>query len=119
MKMELRQLMMLGGMEMAVGVSSMAVANDPIVYDNIPAGYNLYSAMSSQLSSIYRFDSQTADDFILNSDMFITGVSWFGGFFRPGDPTPPDAFNILIYADAGGVPTGGPGDPSGTAPRSA
>ena len=116
MKMELRHLMILGGMGTALGVTSMAVANDPIVFDNIPAGYNMNTAMSSQFDSNYPFDSQTADDFVIGGgvDTFVTGVNWWGSFFN-GPAAPVSAFNILIYADAGGVPTGGPNDPSGTA----
>ena len=86
-------------------------------YDN--GGYDpvLSTGFSSQLDSAYPFESQAADDFVLTTGKTITGVTWDGVYFNPGPPGNNTSFNIEFYLDAGfGVaPTGGPGDPTGTA----
>jgi len=81
-------------------------ASDPIVYDNMPSGYNPDGITSSQLDTAYPFNSQVADDFVLSGDFFITGMTWVGGFFN-GDPIEVPAWNLIMYNDAGGTPTGG------------
>jgi MYXO-CTERM domain-containing protein len=86
-------------------------ASDPIIYDNGPSAGG---GTSSQLDTLYPFDSQVADDFILAADSTITGMTWVGVFWN-GSPIVIPAWNVLIYNDAGGVPTGGPGDPTPTA----
>ncbi len=93
-------------------------ATDPVIWDNFPSG-NGGNLSSSQLDTVYPFDSQVADDFTLANqgsvgDMSVTGVEWVGGWFG-GAPIAPAEFNIMFYADAGGLPTGGPTDPTGTA----
>jgi len=99
-----------------VGFALPAMAQDPVIWDN---GNGIGGAMSSQLDTAYPFDSQVADDFNLpigpnNEPAWnVTDVHWEGGFWN-GDPVPGD-FRIMFYADAGGYPTGGPADPTGTA----
>lgn len=109
------------GVSIAVLCSASAMAGT-IVWDN---GNNDGSgqALSSQRDTAFPFDSQTADDFMLPRNTVgdpllptaISEVHWQGVWFNPGPPGNATAFNILFYADAGGVPTGGPTDPSGTA----
>jgi hypothetical protein len=88
---------------------------DPIVWDN--GGIDGTSnGLSSQLDWTY-FNSQVADDFELQDDTLITDVHWWGIFWNgpPAGPNPAD-FNIIFYADAGGMPTGaGSPDPTPTA----
>jgi hypothetical protein len=88
---------------------------DPIVWDN--GGIDGTSnGLSSQLDPTY-FNSQVADDFQLEADTLITDVHWWGVFWNgpPAGPNPAD-FNIIFYADAGGMPTGaGMPDPTPTA----
>lgn len=88
-------------------------ATDPVVYDNGP---NAGGGASSQLDTVYPFDSQVADDFILGGNYTITGMTWYGVFWN-GSPITVPAWNLLIYNDDGsGVrPTGGPLDPTPTA----
>ena len=46
----------------------------------------------------------------------ITDVHWWGVFWNPGGGPNPADFNIIFYADAGGMPTGaGMPDPTPTA----
>ena len=61
--------------------------------------------------------SQLADDFTISgANNVITGATFYGTWWNPGPPGNASAFNIYIYADAGGMPTGGgTPDPSGTA----
>lgn len=109
----MRRILVLGAI---VAFALPAMAQDPIIWDN---GAGVGGFMSSQLDTAYPFDSQIADDFNLpigpnNEPAWnVTDVHWEGGFWG-GDPTPGD-FRIMFYADAGGQPTGGPGDPTGTA----
>jgi PKD repeat protein len=92
---------------------------DPIIWDNY--GYSMYdsTALSSQLDFTYPFNSQVADDFILDNDSRVTGVHWWGVFFAGDPPWPnPCDFNIIFYADdgTGNMPTGaGMEDPTSTA----
>lgn len=100
-----------------VATTAFGQASDAVIYDNGAAGYNAGVGASSQFDEVYPFDSQAADDFVLDNtaDYTLTGVSWTGLFFN-GSPLPTTSdFNIIIYADAGGDPTGGPLDPTGTA----
>jgi hypothetical protein len=88
--------------------------SDPIIFDNGgPVGF----ARSSQWDLSQPFDSQVADDFELDDDYIVTDVHWWGAFWNIQGGTYPNPcdFNIYIYENAGGVPTGGPNDPSGTA----
>ncbi len=43
-----------------------------------------------------------ADDFTLAATKTICNISWYG-FYLP-DSSPADSFNVLIHADAGGIP---------------
>jgi hypothetical protein len=91
-----------------------AASADPIIFDNgVPTVYNGYS---SQLDTAYPFNSQTADDFTLAAGQnVITDAHWWGIWWNPGPPGNATAFKIMIYADNGGMPTGGNPDPSATA----
>ena len=64
-------------------------------------------------------NAQVADDFRFLDDVVVTGVRWVGAGYRNSayGLYLPTAFNVLFYADdgSGTRPTGGPGDPSGTA----
>jgi hypothetical protein len=90
-------------------------ASREIVWDNgEPAGS--FNGMSSQFDTAYPFQSQVADDFILESETNINDVHWWGMFWNPGAGPNPADFNIIFYADAGGMPTGaGMNDPTSTA----
>ena len=104
----MRQLAVIAGLSMVVGAPAAAL------WDNgLPAGNN---ALSSQLDTVYPFNSQTADDVIFGFDVVIPGLTWYGTWWNPGPPGNATVFNIFIYADAGGHPTGaGLPDPSATA----
>ena len=113
MKMELRHLTILGGAALAVGVSSAAFAgHDPVIYDNGASDYNIGSP-ASQLDPVYPFDAGAADDFILgpsgqgDGSWNITDVHWAGVTFGPGGVAPITSFNIIFWADVGGMPGGG------------
>ncbi len=73
--------------------------------------------LSSQLDIAYPFNSQVADDFRFNITIGIHGVHWWGVFYNsPQEGPNPTDFNIIFYADAGGMPTGaGMDDPTSTA----
>ena len=96
------------------GMTTSAAAQ--VIWDNGPP---VGRPFSSQLDTCYAWDSQTADDFKLPTGpggeprWDITDVIWSGGYWN-GPPSPGD-FRIIFYADAGGRPTGGPSDPTGTA----
>ncbi len=98
-----------------VGVWVSSAAADPIIFDNGLPG--LANGLSSQLDNFYPFNSQTADDFVLQAGANkITDLHWWGLWWNPGPPGNPTAFNAIIYADAGGMPTGaGMADPTPTA----
>lgn len=105
---------------LAICAGASATLADPIVYDN-GAWDGTGNLASSQYAPNYPFDSQTADDFWLPRNpgndftpTAITDVHWTGGYYN-GNPGGAAGFNILFYNDAGGMPTGGPGDPSPTA----
>ena len=98
--------------------SSYQTRLDSIIWDNY--GYSSGAfGYASQLDMIYPFNCQTSDDFMLNDDMRVTGVHWWGVFFEGDPPWPnPTDFNIIFYADdgTGNKPTGaGMYDPTSTA----
>ncbi|UCB52414.1 MAG: hypothetical protein JSV10_10610, partial [Candidatus Zixiibacteriota bacterium] len=93
-------------------------STDPIIWDNggtTPGG----SLLSSQNDAVYPFVSQVADDFMFPTDMLVTDVHWWGGFWNgPPDEVDPCPFYVYIYADdgTGMMPTGaGMADPAPTA----
>jgi hypothetical protein len=98
-----------------LAVNSTASAGT-VIYDNFSSGYTT-DGISSQFDTAYPFESQAADDFVLGTAASITGVNFVGSYFNPGPPGSITAFNIEFYADSGTgtSPTGGPGDPTGTA----
>ncbi len=82
----------------AVLAASPALA-DPVIWDN---GMVYENGYSSQLDTVYPFDSQLADDFILQPNAnIITDVHWLGVYWNPGPPGNATAFNIFFYADDG------------------
>jgi hypothetical protein len=91
-------------------LTTVASAQD-LLWDNYPFGFG-GGYMSSQLDLVYPFDSQTADDFMTSG--MVQAIEWNGGFWG-GSPVDVPDWNIIFYADAGGKPTGGPEDPTGTA----
>ena len=93
-----------------LSVASVASAQD-LLWDNMPYG-PAGGFMASQLDLVYPFDSQLADDFV--GGFTVNHIEWNGGFFN-GSPVDIPDWNIIFYADAGGKPTGGPTDPTGTA----
>ena len=118
MKMELRHLTILGAAALAVGVTSGAFAgHDPIIYSNGTIDYGVGSP-ASQLDLAYPFDAGAADDFMLgpsgqgDNSWNITDVHWSGVFFG-GAPISIPSFNIIFWADVGGIPGGG-GQPDGS-----
>jgi len=76
-------------------------------------GAVLENSRTSQVSSSGE-EWQTADDFSLTSTSSVRQIRFWGGFFEGPDTTIP-SFNVLVYADAGGRPTGTPGNPTATA----
>jgi len=88
---------------------------DEIVWDNGGID-NTSAAMASQLDTVCPFNAQVADDFQFEADTLITDVHWWGVFWNPGSGPNPADFNIILYADEGGIPTGaGMPDPTPTA----
>ena len=89
---------------------------DPIIWDNY--GYSSGSVgLSSQLDPVNLWNSQVADDFILENESRVTGVHWWGLWWGEPRINPCD-FNIIFYADdgTGAMPTGeGMEDPTSTA----
>jgi len=59
-------------------------------------------AMASQDDVVYPFTADLADDFMGDGDDMV-GVGWWGSYWN-GTVAAPDAFNINIYADNGGMP---------------
>ena len=92
--MKTRALLIAAGTAVAFGSN---VNADPVIWDN---QFVAASLGSSQLDTIYPFDSQIADDFILDDDYYVTDVHWWGGFWN-GTPFDPIEFNIYFYADDG------------------
>lgn len=68
-------------------------------WEQLPNGA---TGASSQDDACYPFDSHIADNFVGDGTDMI-GVGWWGVYWN-GTPLPPDAFNITIYSDNGGVP---------------
>lgn len=84
------------------GAACATAANADLLYDNGMIGETL---LASQLDVLYPFNAQMADDFSVAADSYIESVEFVGGFWN-GTPFDPVDFNIYIYADDGGVPTG-------------
>jgi PKD domain len=97
--------------------SSYQTRLDPIIWDNYE--FSPYDSISlcSQLDPEYPWNSQVADDFILENNSRVTGVRWWGCWWGDLYLNPCD-FNIIFYADDGTstMPTGeGMEDPTSTA----
>lgn len=96
--------------------------NAQVIFDNGVIGID---GLASQFDTNMPFDAQVADDFSLNTgngmQYNISGITFRGIYFNPGDPGLGGVqnFNVFFYDDAGGTPTGGPLDPSGTSIASA
>ena len=72
--------------------------------------------LSSQLDVEYPFNSQCADDFQFTESMDVDQVHWWGAFWSSGGYPNPCEFNVIFYADEGGMPTGaGMDNPTSTA----
>ena len=119
MRMELRHLTILGGAVIVGGISSVAFADhDPVIYDNGAPDWLTVGSPASQLDIGFPFDAGAADDFFLghsgqgDGSWNITDVHWSGVFFN-GDAILPASFNIIFWADVGGIPDGG-GQPDGS-----
>jgi hypothetical protein len=88
------------------GPQRAAGSRQNVIWDN---GTDVGFAYSSQLDDVYPFDSQVADDFILDASYSITDVHWWGAFWNgPPNEVDPCDFYIYIYADdgTGNAPTG-------------
>jgi hypothetical protein len=86
-----------------------------LIWDNY-ADDGTGTGLSSQLDVEYPFNSQCADDFQFTQAMDVNQVHWWGQFWNGGGYPNPCEFNIIFYADDGGVPTGaGMDDPTSTA----
>jgi hypothetical protein len=95
--------------------SAHAVVSDDVIYDNGVLVSDIDAGISSAtITGTPEIVRQIADDFILDSGSTwsVTDVHWLGWDIE-NDPT--STFDIYFYADNGGKPTGGPGDPSATA----
>lgn len=95
---------LLGACSLAFMSSAQAAPLDPLIFDN---GVVPNTGLSSQLDTVYPFESQVADDFVLagGGQFNVTGISFTGLQFNdpPDIPIPTD-FNIFFYADGGGAP---------------
>ena len=92
-----------------------AAPADGVIYSN---GVTGTAAFSSQNDTVYPFNSQVADNFTLAGALpyTVSGITFRGQYFNTASAPATDTFNIFIYANNGGVPTGGGSpDPSGTA----
>lgn len=91
-------------------------ASAALLFDQFAGTGATTNAYSSQLSTggTFSFASQVADDFSLAANATVQKIRFWGAYFN-GVPAPISSFNVLVYADAGGQPTGTPGDPTGTA----
>jgi hypothetical protein len=49
--------------------------------------------------------AQRADDFIIDSDSFITSFDWWGQYAFFDTPTAPDNFTVRIFSDVGETPS--------------
>jgi hypothetical protein len=86
-----------------------------IIWDNY-ADDGTGTGLSSQLDVEYPFNSQCADDFQFTEAMDVNQVHWWGAFWNGAGYPNPCEFNVIFYADEGGVPTGaGMDDPTSTA----
>jgi len=94
----------------------------PLALAGLAHASEIYSQANGPAASLYSSQSglgilsQVADDFTLERASRIGGVRFWGGFYN-GAPTSIASFNVMIYSDAGGMPTGTPGDPTSTALR--
>ena len=79
-------------------ISSQEKISDTIIWDNY--GYSSGSqGFASQLDVLFPLNCQVGDDFMLNSDMQVTVVHWWGVFWEGDSPWPnPTDFNIIFYA---------------------
>jgi len=76
------------------------------------------NGISSQNDLVYPFNSQVADDFLLDEAADIEGVQWWGQFWNGANYPVTTEFNVIFYADdgTGTMPTGaGLDDPTPTA----
>jgi hypothetical protein len=113
----------LAGHLLTIGLCGALTAGaEALIWDNGSYDPLFQTMWFSQLDTVYPFNAQVADDFTLSDQhtccgpMHITGISWFGGWVSPGPPGDPTDFNLILYADDGGVPTGaGMDDPTTTA----
>jgi len=90
---------------------SAPISNAMVIYDNgVQANEVVAGVLSTTTANP---DAQVADDFFLPTGKWvITDLHWLGIDIE-NDPT--STFDIYFYEDSSGQPTGGPGDPSGTA----
>jgi len=97
--------------------SSYLTRLDSIIWNNYEFSPYGSIGLSSQLDPVYPWNSQVADDFILENESRVTGVRWWGCWWGDLGINPCD-FNIIFYADDGTsiMPTGeGMEDPTSTA----
>jgi hypothetical protein len=111
---------MTGGSTDGYVVHQYNTRTDPVIWDN---GAASAGAGSSQNDTVYPFNSHSADDFRLADQngqgdgrpYLVTDVHWTGTYWNPGVGQP-SGFNVMFFANNGGVPTGGgQQDPTGTA----
>jgi hypothetical protein len=92
-----------------------AIGRTERLWTNGEDGGDIYPAMSSQNAENYPFNSQVADDFMLETSATLETFVFWGGFWN-GAPVDPCDFNLILYEDDGGKPTGsGSSDPTDTA----
>lgn len=89
-------------------------ASASLLFDQFAGTAATTNTWSSQFDTNLPLVSQVADDFTLGTNATVQTIRFWGGFYN-GSPTTISSFNVRVYADAGGLPTGTPGDPSGTA----
>lgn len=70
-----------------------------VTWEQLPNGA---TAVASQEDACYPFRVDAADNFVGDGETLI-GVGWWGAYWN-GSPSPPDAFDITIYAHDEGLP---------------
>ena len=91
-------------------------ANAGLIYDNGVSNIDIDWVLLSYTGTGTGHQWQTADDFGLGAGPWrVDGATWSGTYLNDGDFLPTVGltfdFNIMIFADNGGQPTGRPIDP--------
>jgi hypothetical protein len=75
-----------------------------VAWVQTPVPYPYGNALASQLDDCYPFFAQCADDFLCEDPDPIVAVEWWGTFWNPGPPPPPDIFFVIEFWTDNGLP---------------